>query len=81
MGTHTRTAEEALAHLSFPQNEQLYFECWDTSIFLITLRIEAPYRVPYLPVIPTFLVRRPMFTTGRQRGGKERVSISKEIKI
>lgn len=28
-----------------------------TSIFLICLRSEEPYRVPYLPTIPTFFVR------------------------
>lgn len=47
-------------HLSFPQKVHEYFECCETSIFLITFRIEAPYRVPYLPVMPTFFVRRPI---------------------
>lgn len=42
---------------TFPQNWQLYLECWLTSIFLIILRRDAPYRVPYLPTMPTFLVR------------------------
>ena len=39
-----------------PQNEQLYLACCVTSIFLMTFRRVAPYRVPYLPQIPTFLV-------------------------
>jgi hypothetical protein len=43
--------------LYFPQKLQKYLECWLTSIFLICLRREAPYRVPYLPTIPTFFVR------------------------
>ena len=47
-------------NLSFPQNTHEYFECWEISIFLITLRIDAPYRVPYFPVIPTFFVRFPI---------------------
>ena len=38
----------------------LTLQCCETSIFLMTLRIDAPYRVPYFPVIPTFLVRFPM---------------------
>ncbi len=43
--------------LTFPQKEHRYLECWLTSVFLICLRRLAPYRVPYLPTIPTFLVR------------------------
>ena len=43
--------------LSLPQKTHVYFECWLTSIFLTTLRSEEPYRTPYLPVIPAFLVR------------------------
>lgn len=43
--------------LTFPQKEQEYVLCCVTSIFFTILRSEAPYRVPYLPVIPTFLVR------------------------
>lgn len=42
---------------TFPQKEHVYFECWVISIFFTILRREAPYRVPYLPTIPTFLVR------------------------
>ncbi len=49
------TAERLTLYL--PQKLQKYLECWLTSIFLICLRREAPYRVPYLPTIPTFLVR------------------------
>ena len=49
------TAERLTAYL--PQKEQKYLECWLTSIFLICLRSDAPYRVPYLPTMPTFFVR------------------------
>lgn len=42
---------------TFPQKLQEYLLCWVISIFLTILRKEAPYRVPYLPVIPTFFVR------------------------
>jgi len=45
--------------LSFPQKTHVYLECCDISIFLIIFRREAPYRVPYFPQIPTFLVRFP----------------------
>lgn len=41
---------------TFPQNVHVYLECWVISIFLTIFRNEAPYRVPYLPVIPTFFV-------------------------
>ena len=41
----------------FPQKLHEYFECCDTSIFLIIFLSEAPYLVPYFPTIPTFLVR------------------------
>lgn len=40
-----------------PQKSHRYLECWLTSIFLICLRRDAPYLVPYFPTIPTFLVR------------------------
>merc|ERR1719422_1758562 len=40
---------------SFPLGP-VYFLCWETSIFLMSLRREAPYLVPYLPTIPAFLV-------------------------
>ncbi len=43
--------------LTFPQNGQKYLLCWLTSIFLICFRRLAPYRVPYLPTMPTFFVR------------------------
>ncbi|CAB0036518.1 unnamed protein product [Trichogramma brassicae] len=36
---------------------QQYLECWVISIFFTILRRDAPYLVPYLPVMPTFLVR------------------------
>lgn len=42
--------------LTLPQKEQGYFPCWVISIFLTIFLREAPYLVPYLPVIPTFLV-------------------------
>jgi hypothetical protein len=38
---------------TLPQKLQKYLECWLTSIFLICLRRDAPYRVPYLPTMPT----------------------------
>jgi len=40
-----------------PQKSHRYLECWLTSIFLICLRRDAPYLVPYFPTIPTFFVR------------------------
>lgn len=43
--------------LTFPQKEHVYFECCVISIFFTILRSDAPYRVPYFPTIPTFLVR------------------------
>merc|ERR1719414_577352 len=43
--------------LSFPQKVHVYLACCEISIFLTVLRREAPYRVPYLPTTPTFLVR------------------------
>lgn len=42
---------------TFPQKVQVYLLCCVISIFLTIFLREAPYRVPYLPVIPTFLVR------------------------
>jgi hypothetical protein len=41
---------------SFPQNEHVYLACCVISIFLICLRRDAPYLVPYLPTTPAFLV-------------------------
>jgi len=43
--------------VSLPQKTHVYFECWLISIFFTTLRSEEPYRTPYLPVMPAFLVR------------------------
>ena len=43
-----------------PQNGHVNLLCWLTSILRSTLRIEAPYLVPYFPVMPTFLVRFPI---------------------
>ena len=56
---HFQIPVQARLTLSFPQKTQLYLECWATSIFLTTFRREEPYRVPYLPQIPTFFVRLP----------------------
>lgn len=58
----------AETHESFPQKEQLYLECCVTSIFLITLRSVAPYRVPYLPQIPTFFVCLPISESSPEVG-------------
>ena len=55
--------------LSFPQKTQLYFECCDTSIFLMFFRMDAPYRMPYLPQMPTFFVRLPMVARRRPAFG------------
>ena len=41
---------------SCPQNVHVYLECCVISTFLTIFLNEAPYRVPYFPVIPTFLV-------------------------
>jgi hypothetical protein len=53
-------ADKAHWYLSLPQKAQLYLECCVISIFFTTFLMEAPYRVPYLPVIPTFFVRFPI---------------------
>ena len=53
---------------SLPQKTQLYLACCEISIFLMFLRIEAPYRMPYLPQIPTFFVRLPILNCGGRRG-------------
>ena len=47
------------------------FECCAISIFFTTLRILAPYRVPYLPTIPAFFVRFPY--TARSARTKSRI--------
>lgn len=39
---------------SLPQKEQVYVACAEISNLLATFLREAPYRVPYLPVIPTY---------------------------
>ena len=41
---------------SFPQNWQLYFECYEISYFLAIFLRAPPYLVPYFPTIPYFLV-------------------------
>merc|ERR1719348_1015818 len=53
------TAERFIA--SLPQNLHVYLACWLTSIFLAIFLRDAPYRVPYLPTIPTFFVRFAIF--------------------
>ena len=58
---HLRTPHTHGTRSRCRQRERvLTLQCCETSIFLMTLRIDAPYRVPYFPVIPTFLVRFPM---------------------
>ena len=42
--------------LTLPQKTHVYFACCVISIFLTIFRSEAPYRVPYFPTTPTFLV-------------------------
>lgn len=41
---------------TLPQKVQVYRACWVISIFLICLRSEAPYRVPYLATGPPLTV-------------------------
>ena len=53
--------------VSLPQKTHVYLECWLTSIFFTCLRREAPYRTPYFPVMPAFLVR--CETRDRKGGG------------
>ena len=43
--------------VSLPQNMQVNLECCEISIFFTCFLSEEPYRTPYLPVIPAFLVR------------------------
>ena len=50
--------------LTLPQKTQVYRACCEMSIFLTCLRREAPYRVPYLPTTPAFLVRLAMVEAG-----------------
>ena len=52
---------------SFPQKRHVKRECWETSIFFTCLRSDEPYRTPYLPVIPTFLVLFCVWSRGRGR--------------
>ena len=42
---------------TFPQNPQMYLACDEISYFRAIFLRAPPYRVPYFPVIPTFLVR------------------------
>ena len=56
--------------VSLPQNTHVYLECWLISIFFTTLRSEEPYRTPYLPVIPAFLVRCAHNGRWNARGGR-----------
>ena len=69
---HFQTPTTERFTLSFPQKTQVNLECWLISIFFTCLRREAPYRTPYLPVIPAFLVRCEQ--TGRIRVSKKRGS-------
>lgn len=52
---------------TLPQKVQVYLACCVISIFLICLRNDAPYRVPYLPVTPTFFVRLVCKTGTKER--------------
>ena len=47
---------------TFPQAGHTYFALCCNENFLTIFRMEEPYRVPYLPVIPTFLVRFAIIT-------------------
>lgn len=47
--------------------------CWVISIFFTIFRMVAPYRVPYLPVTPTFFVCR-AYTPPSPRTPRERQS-------
>ena len=59
-GSRARYKAGSGAELTLPQKTQLNRACCETSIFLICLRIDAPYRVPNFPVIPTFFVCFPI---------------------
>lgn len=52
-----QTGERGCRRCTLPQKGQKYLLCWLISIFLTCFRRLAPYRVPYLPTIPTFFVR------------------------
>jgi hypothetical protein len=53
---HFQMPTTSLLTQFFPQNGQSYLDFyWVTNFFTIFLN-EAPYLVPYLPTIPTFLV-------------------------
>jgi hypothetical protein len=54
---HVHMPTTPLRTLSLPQNVHVYFACCVISIFLICLRNEAPYRVPYLPTTPTYMLQ------------------------
>merc|ERR1712184_150979 len=62
---HSQIPTECRFKVSLPVYGLVYRLCWLTSIRLMSFRREAPYRVPYLPTIPTFLVRLAIF------GGKK----------
>jgi len=57
---------------TLPQKVHWYLLCWEISYFLTTLRRVAPYRVPYLPTTPAFLVRLPCKTRSGLRDGRRR---------
>ena len=54
---HDQIPTHARLTVSLPQKTHVYLECWLISIFLTTFRSDEPYRLPYLPVMPAFLVR------------------------
>ena len=60
--------------VSLPQNMQVNLECCEISIFFTCFLSEEPYRTPYLPVIPAFLVRLDTMVTAGEGGAAQRVS-------
>merc|ERR1739845_31273 len=54
---HSQIPTECRFKVSLPVYGLVYRLCWLTSIRLMSFLRDAPYRVPYLPTIPTFLVR------------------------
>merc|ERR1719183_301634 len=62
---HDQMPTHARLTVSLPQKTHVYLECWLISIFFTTFRSEEPYRTPYLPVMPAFLVRLLTIEEGR----------------
>merc|ERR1740121_3176129 len=55
--------------LSLPQKEHRYRARCEISYFFTIFLKDAPYRVPYLPVMPTFLVCLAIASGWRHDGG------------